>query len=60
MGISFEEAVIEKKVIAFINDADKLLTHILTHDFDYKPEQVSNANKRRGAVRELVAAGVIK
>jgi hypothetical protein len=59
-NMTFEEAKIEKTVIAFVKDSGKKLTHILTTDFDYTPEQTSNDSKRRGAVRELVKAGEIK
>jgi hypothetical protein len=57
-NLSFEEAEREKLVIAIMKD--KQIKHILMTDFDYTEKQVSNEEKRKGAVRELVKLGVIK
>jgi 5-methylcytosine-specific restriction endonuclease McrA len=59
-GITFEEARVEKLAIAFIKDAGKKITHILTEEYNFSPDQVSNDRKRRGAVKELIVGGAIK
>ena len=51
MGISFDEAVIEKKIIALMKDRKKCLVMLEEHGYDTKT--LKNETKRREALRQI-------
>lgn len=51
MGIPFEEAVIEKKIIALMKDRKKCLVMLEEHGYDTKT--LKNETKRREALRQI-------
>lgn len=55
-GISFEDALVEKQVIAVLKDKQKTLDILAKHG--YSGDAVSNQEKRRKLLRELLSNGI--